>query len=59
MLLGDGLRILTVSDIYCLTSELSITDLSECSFTLIISSSHRPWAYEDGQSKVKGGLLPS
>lgn len=36
-----------------------INDLSDCSFTLIIISSHRHWARKDGLSKIKGGLPPS
>lgn len=34
-----------------------MADLSVCSFILIISSWHMPWAHEDRQSKVKGSLL--
>lgn len=34
-----------------------VTDLSIHSFAFLITSSHKPQAYEDRQNKVKGSLL--
>lgn len=40
----------------CLSHLYQINDLPTCSFTLLITFSHMPWAHKDEQSKVKGGL---
>lgn len=42
----------------CLNNFDQITDLYARSFTLLISSLNKPWANLDGQSTVKGPLLP-
>lgn len=42
--------------VLCLDNSDVRTDLLAHSFTVIIRPSHRPFAQEDGQRKVQGGL---